>query len=534
MSNKKITELVDLSTSDNTDVLPIVDVSATETKKTTKANLLKEVVASVVVVAAAAEAVADDLAAHEADTANPHGVTKAQVGLGNVTDEAQIPLTQKAAAGGVASLDGSGKVPTSQLPALALTDVFVVASQAAQIALTAEEGDVAVRTDLNKSFIHNGGTAGTIADWSELLTPTDAVLSVNGLTGAITLTTSNIAEGSNLYFTNERAQSAMAGLYEVPLTISTGLTRTTNTIVNNLSVGVTGGQSVIGGTGVTDVLTLKGTTGNGTLTSTAVRVAVGNNGATEAMTILNNGNVGIGLTDPSVLFHVSGTAGGGFGYVVMAIENLSSGGRAELALNTDDGDYAGFVAMAGSATTNKARQFDIGTRLPGSLAMWTNDLERATIISNGNFGIGEVNPATKLEVFSSAEVLRLGNDTNADAYIGFQHSGTALRGMIGYLAGTGFMAIQGGASKGVQLIVNNNTFGTGVAVTVLTDGKVGIGTTSPSVLLDVNSNGMRIRTARTPATAAASGSAGEICWDTSYVYVCTATNTWKRVAIATW
>ena len=38
----------------------------------------------------------------------------------------------------------------------------------------------------------------------------------------------------------------------------------------------------------------------------------------------------------------------------------------------------------------------------------------------------------------------------------------------------------------------------------------------------------------TPASATATGIAGEIAWDANYVYVCTATNTWKRVAIATW
>lgn len=38
----------------------------------------------------------------------------------------------------------------------------------------------------------------------------------------------------------------------------------------------------------------------------------------------------------------------------------------------------------------------------------------------------------------------------------------------------------------------------------------------------------------TPASAAATGAAGTIVWDASYIYVCTAANTWKRVAIATW
>jgi len=38
----------------------------------------------------------------------------------------------------------------------------------------------------------------------------------------------------------------------------------------------------------------------------------------------------------------------------------------------------------------------------------------------------------------------------------------------------------------------------------------------------------------TPASASATGTAGTIAWDTSYIYVCTVADTWKRVAIATW
>jgi hypothetical protein len=37
-----------------------------------------------------------------------------------------------------------------------------------------------------------------------------------------------------------------------------------------------------------------------------------------------------------------------------------------------------------------------------------------------------------------------------------------------------------------------------------------------------------------PATSTSTGTAGEIKWDSSHIYVCTATNTWRRVALSTW
>lgn len=93
--------------------------------------------------------------------------------------------TTGTAAGNVPVLDGGGKLLSSILPAVAITETFIVNSQAAQVALTAERGDVAIRTDLNKSFVLAADDPTTFANWKELLTPTDQVLSVAGLTGAI-------------------------------------------------------------------------------------------------------------------------------------------------------------------------------------------------------------------------------------------------------------------------------------------------------------------------------------------------------------
>ena len=39
---------------------------------------------------------------------------------------------------------------------------------------------------------------------------------------------------------------------------------------------------------------------------------------------------------------------------------------------------------------------------------------------------------------------------------------------------------------------------------------------------------------KTPSASSSAGVAGSIAWDASYIYVCTATNTWERAAVATW
>ena len=131
-----------------------------------------------------------------------NNIDKGDVGLSNVDNTAdldkpistatqtalngKISSSEKAAANGVASLGADAKIPTGQLPALAITDTFVVNTQAAMLTLSAQQGDVAVRTDLNKSFILTTEPATTLGNWQELLTPSSSVSSVFGRTGAIT------------------------------------------------------------------------------------------------------------------------------------------------------------------------------------------------------------------------------------------------------------------------------------------------------------------------------------------------------------
>ena len=77
-------------------------------------------------------------------------------------------------------------------------------------------------------------------------------------------------------------------------------------------------------------------------------------------------------------------------------------------------------------------------------------------------------------------------------------------------------------------------FSSGEVFTVTTAGNVGIGSISPTAKLDISSDILRLRTAKTPSTAGAVGNQGDLCWDASYVYVCVSANSWKRAALSTW
>jgi hypothetical protein len=135
--------------------------------------------------------------------------------------------------GNIPILDSNGKLADSIIPKIAMTNTFVVASQTAMLGLTAaQEGDVAVRTDLNKTFILKASPYSTLANWQELLTPTDAVTSVNGSTGAVSITlaglggvaatTYNNHVASNLHLT-EAQRSILSNVKNVYISDADGI-----------------------------------------------------------------------------------------------------------------------------------------------------------------------------------------------------------------------------------------------------------------------------------------------------------------------
>jgi len=88
-----------------------------------------------------------------------------------------------------------GVIPTNQLPPLAINDTFTAASQAAMLALTAQVGDIAIRTDTSTTYILSAEPASTLANWKAFLSPA-AVASVAGKTGVVVLAAADIASGT--------------------------------------------------------------------------------------------------------------------------------------------------------------------------------------------------------------------------------------------------------------------------------------------------------------------------------------------------
>lgn len=135
------------------------------------------------------------------------------------------------ASGNVPVLDSNGKLDTSVLPALAISETFTAANQAAMLALTAQRGDICIRTDQSKTYILAEDGASTLSHWKELASPADAVSSVNGKTGAVTLTTTDVTEGNNKYWTDARFNTAFAAKASTGLSDSADLLRNTDTLI---------------------------------------------------------------------------------------------------------------------------------------------------------------------------------------------------------------------------------------------------------------------------------------------------------------
>ena len=209
-------------------------------------------------------------------------------------DATAVIAAQKGVANGIASLDVAGKVPSSQLTVNAMEykgnwnattnsptlidgtgntgDLYHVS-----VAGTQNLGSGAISFNVGDNVVYSG----TIWEkWSA-----GAVLSVNGATGVVVLTTSDITEGTNLYYTDTRARAAI-----------TGTTDRITSIAGVIDIAAT----YVGQTSITTL----GTITSGTWTGSNIGVAYGGTGATAftAGSLVFAGASGVYTQDNANLF----------------------------------------------------------------------------------------------------------------------------------------------------------------------------------------------------------------------------------------
>lgn len=121
--------------------------------------------------------------------------TFATAAQGTTADSAVQPGDLAAIATSGDAADLTGTLPTSVLPALVVNETFTVGSQAAMLALTAQRGDMAIRTDNGNTYVLSADTPTVLAAWKEVLAA-GQITSVNGQTGIVVLAKGDVGLGN--------------------------------------------------------------------------------------------------------------------------------------------------------------------------------------------------------------------------------------------------------------------------------------------------------------------------------------------------
>ena len=135
---------------------------------------------------------------------------------------------------GYAPLDGTGKINASYISDLNLMDVFAPVDQASMLALSAAKpGDVAYRQDTEDTYMLLALPASTLGNWKKINIGA-SVVSINGLTGVVSLGTDAVAEGTvNKYYTDERVDDRVGQLLVAGTNVSLNYNDTAGTLTIN-------------------------------------------------------------------------------------------------------------------------------------------------------------------------------------------------------------------------------------------------------------------------------------------------------------
>jgi hypothetical protein len=209
------------------------------------------------------------------------------------------------------------------------------------------------------------------------------------------------------------------------------------------------------------------------------------------MIIDESGNVGIGITNPSEKLAVNGN-----------IETVEPYGKIGFNVGDAYGDYPhyGLGKSSGSNPVNLAGYY--------GLTFGTQGSERMRIVDGGNVGIGTTNPGAKLDIVGTNSTLALsfGNTVPNNPLFINTYGGWSGIGMDQTTAG---LRLVGDYSSGTNPLVDIGYYSSATVghanwvnrFRVLNNGNVGIGTTSPSHVLDISSATARIFSSDSSYTA---------------------------------
>ena len=340
-------------------------------------------------------------------------------------------------ANGVATLDAGGKVPVSELPAAVLGALSYQGTWDASTnnpTLTSSVGtkgyyyvvSVAGNTNLN------GITDWLVGDWAvyngtvwQKVDNTETVTSVNGQTGAVVLTTTNIAEGTNEYFTTAKARLSVSAGTGISYNNTTG-------VITNSSPSL--GGDVVGPASATDNAIARYDTTTGKLLQNSV-VLVGDTGVVTGVTELTASTKVV-----SPHFDAQNSAGG-------ALRNAS--GTAQL-------------QWGGGG----------GNNLSVDVAININPANAQVAISPTGTGSVAINPATagtmnNMVIGGTTPLAITGTTITATSFVG---SGASLTNVVNSLAASTGISVSG--STGAVTLTNTApdqtvaiSSGTGISVT---------------------------------------------------------------------
>jgi hypothetical protein len=340
--------------------------------------------------------------------------------------------------------------------------------------------DVAGSTNLN------GITDWKIGDWVifngstwDKVDNTDAVSSVNGFTGAVSLTTSNIAEGTNLYYLDSRARLALSftagsGAYDNTtgvITIPTNTSQLTNgaNFITLSSLSASSPLSYNSGSGAFSIQVANGSQ-NGYLSST------------DWTKFNNNIPAGTPASGDYVFYNGSNLAYRNFIATTPLSYNSST---ATFSISQASGSANGFLSSSDWTTFNNKQSAltnpVTGTGTTNYLPKFTgtSTIGNSQVFDNGtNVGIGTTTINNKLEVDGNINVqpnqfYRYNGDT------GLIGSATSITGgantQLGIRAASDILFATNGANERMRLNASGN---------------LSVGNTNNTYRLDVSGSSM--------------------------------------------